>query len=245
MEKVVINSPLIEVVFEIRFKDFQVMDYDLLVGELYSKLKKSFPNKETLKPLEMPSILMPYLIQHRFRREIDGYPLYQLGPGIISFNIDGSGYNSSKWEGYKSELEIFLKCIREIMEDDFKEESIEHIQLRYVNKISDTEMYADLKKYFSDNLKLEINLNFLDIENGKHLDHTKLSQVYSDPEGKFSFKYNLFTRTEDVRKLILDISVETKKIPSFEGISGWLNVAHEEIEKFFFQITKNIKNIYK
>ena len=95
------NSPLVEVVFEIKFKNENLLDYDLLVGKLYSKVEALYPNYELLKPAEMPALLMPFVVQHRFRKVAGGYPLYQTGPGIVTFNIDGKTYEKiGKWQSF-------------------------------------------------------------------------------------------------------------------------------------------------
>ena len=104
------KPPLVEVVFELKWKDDQKEDYDLLVGELYSQLKSEFPEKELLKPSEIPSFAMPFKVQHRFREGKNDYPLYQLGPGILSFNINGIKYaDINGWDNFLNKITEFIK----------------------------------------------------------------------------------------------------------------------------------------
>ena len=116
------ETPLKEIVFEIKLKDAQLVDYDIFVGELFSKLKSSYSFYQALKPSEFPALLMPFVIQHRFRKIENGYPLYQLGPGIASFNMDGltfDGQAANKWGNYKTDLLHFLTEYKNILSGKF------------------------------------------------------------------------------------------------------------------------------
>lgn len=217
------NSPLVEVLFEIKFKDPSIVDYDLFVGEMYSKLKHKYPFNELLKPQEIPALLLQFNVQRRFRRVDKGYPLFQLGPGIASFNFDGATYNlpaDECWAEFKKQLLEFLKVYKEVASDKFTNENIDHFLLRFINKIQDTKMYPGVKAYFSDELNLQIEpkfgnkLSFID-----KLDHIQISQLYNlDPAKKTQLLANIITITEDARKLIVDLSVKSTELPAFEGI---------------------------
>lgn len=242
------NPPLVEVVFEVKFKDPRIVDYELLVGEINSKLKATYKHFESLKPPEMPALLMPFIMQHRFRVDDGKYPLYQIGPGIVSFNYDGDTYTKSgKWENFRKKLLEFITIYKEVIGDKFSNENIEYISLRYINKIVDTGMYPGIHQYFTDKLGLKIDLDFAgsDIDYLDKLEHTRLTQLYFlDDTKKTKLKFDLLTITEDTRKLLLDISITTTQIPTFDS-DTWLNDVHNKIENFFIAITKNIKSLFE
>lgn len=242
------TPPLAEIVFEIAFNDSNIVNYDLLIGELYSKLKSTYPIPEPLKPKEVPPLLMPFIIQQRFRSVENGYPLYQLGPGIMSFNTDGDTYHlahENKWETFRTKLLEFLAVYKDILGDKFQSENFKHISLRFINKIEDTDMYPNVKNYFSNQLNLKIDLGFADdIAYITNLEDTKLSQTYYlDQNKKSKLNYNLGTITEGSRKLLADISVTTTEVPTFEGLQGWLDNSHSKIENFFNKMTQGITSL--
>lgn len=237
------NPPLIEVIFELKWRDDQKEDYDLLIGELYSKLKEKFPEKQHLKPLEMPSFLMPFNIQHRFRTKKDGYPLYQLGPGILTFNINGEEYNNiGGWDVFLKQLEEFMTEYKNVSPDKYNSDNLERIQLRFINKIEDPEMYSDLKKYFKEKLRLNINFDFEgELDYNKQLNDMKLAQTYKLDDNS-TFELFISTITGSARGILLELRINIFKLDSLNGgLNTALNDAHTKIEDFFNKITNEIK----
>jgi len=248
-EHVFSNPPLAEIVFEVKFKDPNVVNYELLIGELYSRLKPNYPFNEMLKPREMPALLFPFIIQQRFRASQNSYPLYQLGPGIMSFNINGATYHQSpanKWESFKTKLLEFLRIYNDVLADKFFTENFDHFSLRFINKVEDTAMYPDIKNYFTNKLKLKIDLVFgRGLPYITNLENVALAQTYYLNQEKTSkFQFNIGTITEGSRKLLLDTAVISNNVPQFEGIEGWLEEAHSTITTFFFKLTQNITAIH-
>lgn len=237
------NAPLVEVIFEIKFKEPN-KNYDLFVGELYSKLKSKYIYAETLTPKEIPALAIPYMIQHRFRVNESKYPLYQIGPAIVSFNMDGATYTAG-WNGFKKELIYFLTVYKKVLGEDFSADKIENISLRYVDVIEDPDMYPEVKKYFDEKLKLEINLNFTKNPNSyKKLEHTSLSQTYSVTNNSI-LGYKIKTIIDGQRKLLIDSFVRTNSKENTEDIKKWLDKAHNELSEFFKEITLNIEQLFK
>ena len=88
------NKPLIEAIFEIRWKLQEGPEkgmridphYKLLIGRIYEKIKDKYTFHEQLPTASMPDEIAGYIIQHRFRKKENEWPLIQLGPGIITLN---------------------------------------------------------------------------------------------------------------------------------------------------------------
>ncbi|MCD6556429.1 MAG: TIGR04255 family protein [Bacteroidales bacterium] len=237
------NAPLVEVVFEIKFKDPNGVNYDLIVGELYSKLKSKYPFTETLTPKEFPALVMPFIMQHRFRPEKNKYPLFQIGPGIVSFNIDGSTYTEG-WKGYKKNLLSFIRIYKSVFGDEFSAEKIDRISLRYIDKIEDPNMYPDVKKYFDESLKLGIDLNFAEkASNYENLENTSLSQVYKIHDN-CNLGFKIKTIKDGSRKLLVDSFVDTYDFNNIDELNKWLEKAHTTLKDFFIDLTSNIKHLF-
>jgi len=91
--KVLKNSPLIEVIFEMRWElveiaPMQLIDpnYKLMLGQLFERLKDTYPYYEQLPASSIPDEAATYIVQHRFRKDKDKWPLVQVGPGIVTLN---------------------------------------------------------------------------------------------------------------------------------------------------------------
>jgi uncharacterized protein (TIGR04255 family) len=248
MPNTISNKTLQEIVFEVKYKDPSLINYDLLVGELFSKLKNKYPFFQLLKPKEIPALLMPFIVQHRFRKDEGKYPLYQLGPGILSFNVDGKAYSSfgtTPRENYKSELSEFLSSYRDVAAEKFITENFEHFSLRMLFAIEDSDMYPNVKDYFDNKLNFKIDLGFATgIEFIANLEHNQISQNYFlDQEKKTKFRYEITTITEGARKLLVDLSVVSSEAPPYEGIQGWLDTSFNQIETFYSKLTSKIQKV--
>src|SRR3989304_4360283 len=87
------NKPLVEAIFEVRWKlqgapPGPVIDphYKLLLGRLFDRFLKDYPEHEQLPAANIPDEIAGYIIQHRFRVAANKWPLVQVGPGVFSVN---------------------------------------------------------------------------------------------------------------------------------------------------------------
>lgn len=242
--KIFSKAPLTEVIFEIKFKNPSIKNYELLTGELNAKLKKKYPYFEPLKPQEIPSFLLPHVVHHRFRKNINEYPLYQIGPGIVTFNSNGESYGG--WPIFKKALIEFITAYKEILTEElFIPENIEKITLRYIDKIEDDRMYPDTKKYFCENLKLSIEPDFINNTDYKSgLQDISLFQAYKLSDSTSKLLFNIRTITEGSRKLLVDSSVVTEELANIESLKSWLDFAHKKLKELFLGLTSNIQDTF-
>jgi uncharacterized protein (TIGR04255 family) len=101
MEKIpeLARAPLVEAIFELRWElegnpqEGRLKDpaYPMLYGRLYERLQREFPVIEDLPSMQVHPEVSPYVVRHRMRREVGGWPLIQVGPGVITVN-EGKGY---------------------------------------------------------------------------------------------------------------------------------------------------------
>jgi len=102
-EIILSKKPLVEAIFELRWKLQEPTpgikidpNYKLLVGGIYDKIRQSYPFYEQLPTSALPDEIAAYVVQHRFRKATDGWPLVQIGPGVITVN-DTEGYT---WDDF-------------------------------------------------------------------------------------------------------------------------------------------------
>ena len=60
--------------------------YRLLLGRFFDRVKDQYPVPEQLPTATIPEMLVPQVVQQRFRIQKDGWPLLQIGPGILTVN---------------------------------------------------------------------------------------------------------------------------------------------------------------
>jgi uncharacterized protein (TIGR04255 family) len=107
------RNPQVEAIFEIWWQLKPVAPgifidphYKLLVGRLYDKLD-GYPFHEPLPTSAMPDQIVVYTVQHRFRQSEGGWPLVQIGPGILTLN-DTEKY---EWDDFKARIPQVLKAL--------------------------------------------------------------------------------------------------------------------------------------
>lgn len=128
------NSPLVEAWLEIRW-DLEPdkalgmptdPSYPFALGIFYNSVKDEFGYQDILPSSQIPGSI-PYLIQHRFRTEKDGWPLLQLGPGIATLNFS----KAYSWTTFKNRALYFRsKLISAYQNTKLKSSTI---YLRYRN----------------------------------------------------------------------------------------------------------------
>ena len=108
MDRVILtNKPLVEAIFELRWELQEVSPgfktdphYPILIGGIYGKAKSQYGFHEKLPTATMPDEIAGYIVQHRFRKGENSWPLIQIGPGIITLN-DTEGY---VWEDFEKRI---------------------------------------------------------------------------------------------------------------------------------------------
>lgn len=131
------NKPLVEAILEVKWSlkktssGFPVdPKYELLIGSLREALKARLPHYVRLPIAEVPGLSLPHQAHHQYRLESDGWPLVQLGPGVMTVN-DTSGYESAKFLdlcnfAFSALLDIFKNI-------DDSTPPIEDVMLRYID----------------------------------------------------------------------------------------------------------------
>lgn len=102
------NAPLVEVVMELRWKissKEELTNVQYLYGDLYNELKGKFPYRESILPVQIPLEMTINQPVHRYRAEKDGYPLLQVGPGIITLNTTDEKYY---WETFYNDAKNLI-----------------------------------------------------------------------------------------------------------------------------------------
>lgn len=229
------NAPLVEVIFELRWKVSNKDDLtrcQYLYGDLYSLLKEKYRYRESLVPPDVPADLLINNPIYRFRKRQDGYPLLQVGPGIISLNTVDEYYD---WEEYF----VWCKGLMEALFDVYPHNNGEMFTptLLYIDFLKTETLNVDILNFVNTYLNININQGFYKTE--KHPEALNWAVAYKTELGQLGVTLN----TGKINKVEEGIILQTKLNgtdfnPDVGNINSWLTEAHEFCSQLFKDMTK-------
>lgn len=254
-EFVLSSPPLVEAWIELRWKlesqSIQPMmrdrGFQYALGPFYSSIRERFPHKEDLAASQAPLDLLPHVVRHRFRAEPGGWPMAQIGPGVLSVNF----YEPYDWETFRETTNFVVDSLL----DAYAEYPImpELVALRYRN--AEPFIYAenDLYDFLRDQLNTTVSIP--DGIPGQAARRTPPSSAniqitfhLSEPLGTGTLRFATGSRklsvgTEglhaDAPVLVFEIEIasEGEVAPDFtrkKEFNSWLNSAHDLTHNWFF-----------
>jgi len=248
MEKIILkNKPLVEAIFEYRWElvpgpeGMKVFPhYDVLIGSLYEKIKNDYPFHQDLLSANIPSSMVEYIPQHRFRKGKNEHPLVQLGPGILTVN-DAVGY---VWEDFKPRIVKTIQALFDAYPDDKRSLEPSRLDLRYIDAIKFDFENENILDFLRKNMKLDLGIGpalFEDTGIGnapKGLD-LKLGFECATPNGAFKIRLRrgIFNKLDALIWETTVTSVKEMGLPKIpEEIGIWLEQSHDITHKWFFRL---------
>ncbi|MBE0523797.1 MAG: TIGR04255 family protein [Methanosarcinales archaeon] len=242
------NPPLVEAIFELRWNLQEIEhgikkdpEYKLLVGRIFENVKTDFPSYEQLPTANMPDEMAGYIIQHRFRKNKDEWPLIQIGPGIITLN-DTEEY---LWENFKEKIVYLLETLYDTYPDAETNLTVSGLVLRYIDAVPFDFDNDDIFVYLKEKFKVDVNLYQKLFEDEKvkafpkGLD-LKFSFDSEIPKGRMNLRFARGKKKE-VDALIWETIVQS--IPedtpnNKDEIVSWTNDAHDLTKDWFCNLIK-------
>jgi len=244
--KILKNKPLVEAIFEIRWELQEPAPgmkidphYKILIGRIYDRVKDKYPFHEQLPTANMPDVIAGYVVQHRFRKDKDKWPLIQIGPGIITLN-DTYGY---VWEDFERRIYDLLDVLFDAYPDSDNNLKINWLLLRYIDAVDfDYEKY-DAFSFLRENLKIDIKVYeelFKDtgvssLPLGFDL---RFSFPVKEPKGAIHLRF-VRGKRKNVDALIWETHVQSvgEDTPKTKDqISSWVIDAHTLTDDWFFKM---------
>jgi len=242
---ILINKPLVEAIFEFRWKIPEVdghkidPDYSFLIGQLYNKCKKKYPERETLPAAQVPIEMLPYAPQYRFRTGKNQWPLIQLGHGILTYN------STSEYSWEQNFKPNSIEAFQNFIEDHPQENSLklDELKLKYINAIpispKDNVMsflkeklntQIILPKDISESSDLEINNNAIDLT---------ITVPVKNDFGQIQQRLATGMKINS-KVLIIELTLVSKAVSNLftnkSAFEEWLVKAHSIIEHHFFSL---------
>jgi len=244
--KVLKNKPLLEAIFELRWNLQEPAPgmridphYKLLIGRIYDRVKDEYPFHEPLPTATIPDEIAGYVVQHRFRKGRDKWPLIQIGPGIITLN-DTEGY---VWEDFETRIVSLINTLFEAYPTAENNLKVNGLLLRYIDAIDfdfeNDNIFSFLKGQLKTNIQLHQEL-FESTSVGTqplNLD-LRFSFPSTKPKGAVHLRF-IRGKKKESDALIWETAVQSvaEDTPeAIEGIAAWIKDAHNLTDDWFFKL---------
>jgi len=236
------NAPLLEVIFEVRWKSDTPEDlanFEMMLGSIFSELKSDYPSILHLRPdPQLPLNIFINQPTHRFfESETKKYPLYQLGPGVLSINTINLVYD---WDDFyliiKKILLVFL------VKSNFNNDKELEVSLKYI----DLYRLPDIAYNYLDFLKSKFNINLEfgpAIPEGASPILANFETAYLTEVGTLSFslkKAHANSHGNSIEAIIFESGIMKKtKLESFmDNFEDWIELTHSHLRDFFRNVTR-------
>lgn len=225
------KAPLLEVIFELHWsmteQDWE--HYPYLYGDLYGALKKNYPKRQLLLPSDLPHEILTNKVQHRFQH-INGHPLFQLGPGVLTYNTTDDYY---EWQEYSSEIKNLLSHFFSLT---LVSNKIYRPELNYYDFLPLDFDRENVLDYISNHLNITIRQDARKFEKNPH--DLNIGFSYEIDQGNLNFQIDRGWRDKDSPGLILQTQLKASSgYDNKEEILKWLDYAHDFTSQFFKDLT--------
>ncbi len=237
------KQPLIEVIFEFHWfnkRSFTDPQYRFLIGSLYESLRDKFSKYEILPTANIPPETLPHdvkIVQYRFKNKDYGWPVVQLGPGILTVNMNE---NYDTWDKFKPVIEeVLAKFLKSYTEKESL--GIDKLILKYIDAFDFKKDTEDVLNYLKEKLHTTVELSFGDDTRKNLLKQTpknleiRLEYEVSEPKGFAGIRF-LTVPIKGRDHLIMEsfvVSDEIVEDVELSYVSNWLDKAHN-ITDFIF-----------
>lgn len=239
------KKPLVEAIFEMRWALHQneqgfAFDphYRLLLGRLFDRLQSDYGEYQQLEAAQVPDGMAGHIVQHRFRKAKDEWPLVQIGPGILTLN-ETARY---QWGDYRERIAKLHEIFRDA-HPKWNDITLENLTLRYIDAVEFDYQTSSIIEFLRENMKvgIEVPSNLFkdsDVKSQPLSLQTQLVYRCTDPAGVIQLKFATGQR-EGKSALIWETVFQSGRedLPNWrEDFKDWLDQSHGLIEDWFFTL---------
>jgi len=242
MVKELKNKPLVEAILEVRWKlqgsppATQVdPHYKLLLGRLFDRMIGDYPEHEELPTASFPDELVGHVVQHRFRKAPNSWPLVQVGPGVFTVNST----DDYRWPDFRPRV---LSAVEKLYNAHPKvgDLKIANLILRYIDAVDFDYRVNNAFEFLRDKLKLSILLprSLFDstaVEDRPNGFTCQCSFRCQEPKGIVAIRFAA-GKKGDAPAVIWETTVESTEDDLTEmpgAFEGWLDAAHKVTDDWF------------
>jgi uncharacterized protein (TIGR04255 family) len=240
------NKPLVEVIFEIRWELVQTSPgyehdphYKLLLGRFYDRVSRDYPEHEQLPVAGVPDEIVAHIVQHRFRVGKGSWPLFQIGPGVVTANSTAD----YTWEDFSRRA---VCAVKTLFDAHPKPSELKVIQLilRYVDAVEFDYSSDNVYSFLQDKLKIGLSLpqnlfNGTGVEQRPKVFSWHSAFSCNKPTGVVNIKFATGQKKENTPAIVWETTLQSSAsdVPILpDGIEEWLDAAHEVTSDWFFKL---------
>jgi uncharacterized protein (TIGR04255 family) len=238
-----LTPPILEAIFELRWELQETRDpsYPMMYGRLYEKFKAEFPVTEDLPSMQAHPESAPYVPRHRMRKEKNGYPLIQVGPGIVTIN-EARGYG---WKTFSSLIKKVATSLVDLYPESAGSINFIKAEMRYVNGIRVDLARENPLAFLAEKLhtKVEFDPELYTVNGLSERPNSlglNVSYVLGKPMGQLGLALNLGqfdNKPAFIQQTIIQSAGDM--VPAdLEGLGQWLEEAHTVAENCFQVLCK-------
>jgi uncharacterized protein (TIGR04255 family) len=202
------------------------------MGIIYNTLKYKYPNRESIAPPEIPIEILINQPMHRFRVAPNDYPLFQVGPGIITLNTIDDKYF---WETFSTEIEeLFCSflSVYSFQENEKLTPSILFVDFFPFN-FKDNNVY----NFVNSNFNIEFKQNFID--NDSNPKDVNIGFFYEIPQGDLSVTFLKGKDNNNSEGIVVQTRINGISLnPDIVEIKKWINESHYVCSELFKKLTE-------
>ena len=245
MSKELKNKPLVEAIFEVRWKLQGISPapqidphYKLLLGRLFDRVLKDYPEHEPLPTANVPDEMVGHVVQYRFRVAANRWPLIQIGPGVFTVNST----DDYKWSDFRLRV---LDAVKKFYDAHPKVEelNITNLILRYIDAVDFDFGVNNVFLFLKDKLKLNITLpdslfSGTGVESKPNGFMCQCSFKSLQPKGIINLRFATGQRN-NVPAVVWETTVESAgdDLPEMPAcFDSWLDTAHDLTDNWFFKM---------
>jgi len=232
------KKPLVEAILEVKWGHENRPDpaYPLTVGRLYERARQDYAEIEDLPIAQVPAEVATHFVRHRFRQSKGGWPLVQIGPGILTLNATREYH----WEDFNRRAQRLLPWLYEAHPRP-EDLAINNLLLRYINAIEFDYLADDALEFLASNLKVGLRLpsellQSVGVTRRPTTVGVQLGYPVESPAGVL--RLQLGTGVKNDRNAVIweihfmSTGTEVPQLP--RAFPAWLEGAHTRIEGWFF-----------
>jgi uncharacterized protein (TIGR04255 family) len=168
---------------------------------------------------------------YRFRSK-ENYPLFQVGPGLLTLNTTDDFY---EWDNYYSDIRELSSEFFKLY--DFKSNEKVTPSLSYYDFLGFDWDKEDVLEYLSKNLNVKITQDFYNFDMAPNA--LNLGIGYKTQLGNFNLRIDAGMNNNKEKGLILQFQLNgLPKDPDIDSLASWLNDGHKLCSKLFKELTK-------
>lgn len=229
-----LKAPLVEIILELRWKvtnksDLTKIQY--LHGDIYSLMKDKYPYRESVVPVEIPIEILINQPIHRFRSAANDYPLFQVGPGVLTLNTIDEKYF---WDKFSEDLDELVDSFLKIFKLDENEKFAPSII--FIDFFSFDFDNNDVYEFINQKFNIKISQSFIEL-NGYPND-VNIGFHYETILGDLSVIFQKGKNSKQENGIVIQTKVSCKTInPAREDILDWFEKSHELCSDIFKKLT--------